>query len=139
MSRRTDRVASLIRDVVGELVQSKLSDPRVDPARTSITRVEVSEELTSAKVFISVMGTEAEARTTVRALQHAAGRLQERMMQKVRLRNTPVLSFHVDVSFKKTLETLNLISRATEEIREKEEARAAKEAEEKSNGAEQEG
>jgi ribosome-binding factor A len=123
MSRRTDRIASLIREIIGGLLLSKISDPRIDPARTSVTRVEVPEDFETAKVFISVIGTESEQRNALRALQHAAGRIQELMMRQMELRNTPVLRFALDVKFKKTLETLQMIDKAMAEIRQKEAAR----------------
>ena len=122
MNRRIERVGALIRNTVGELLLSKLSDPRVDPARTSITRVEVTEDFLAAKVFISVLGSEGEQTRTLEALRHAAGRLQELMMRQIRLRHTPVLMFEVDKQFKKTLATLNLIEQAMTEIRQKEQA-----------------
>ncbi len=120
MSRRTDRIGSLLRDTLGMLLLTKISDPRVDPARTSVTRVEVPADLLSAKVYISVMGSDADQRRTLRALQHAAGRLQELMMREIELRNTPRLSFELDVQYKKTLQTLALIQQASEELRRKE-------------------
>ena len=123
MSRRTERIASLIRDTVGMLLLTKLSDPRIDPARTSITRVEVPADLLSAKVYISVMGSEGDQRNTLRALQGAAGHIQELMMREIELRNTPILSFALDVQYKKSLQTLALIQQASEELRRKEELR----------------
>jgi ribosome-binding factor A len=120
MSRRTERIGSLIRDTLGMLLLTKISDPRIDPALTSITRVEVPADLLTAKVFISVMGSEADQRKTVRALQHAAGHIQELMMREIELRNTPRLSFELDVVYKKTLQTLALIQQASEELRQKE-------------------
>ena len=125
MSRRTERIASLIQDTVGQLLLSKLSDPRVDPALTSITHVEVPEDLLTAKIYISVIGTEAQQRRTLTALQHAAGHIQELLGREISLRNTPILSFSLDVTFKKTLETYLLISKAMEEIRQKDLAKAA--------------
>jgi ribosome-binding factor A len=128
MSRRTERIASLIQETVGQLLLSKLSDPRVDPALTSITHVEVPEDLLTAKIYISVIGTEAQQRRTLTALQHASGHIQELMAREITLRNTPILSFSLDVSFKKTLETYLLISKAMEEIRQKEAAKQAQDA-----------
>lgn len=125
MSRRTERVASLIRNTIGQLLLRQLNDPRVDPARTSITRVEVPEDLLTARIFVSVIGTEAQQRTTVQALRHAHGHIQELMMREIVLRNCPTLDFVLDKQFKKTLETLTLISQAMEEIRRKEEAATA--------------
>ncbi len=122
MSRRTERINNLIRNAVGRLLLRKLSDPRIDPAMTSITRVEVPQDLLTAKVFVSVIGTEAEQRRTMIALHHAAGHIQELLAKEIRLRHTPVLKFELDENFKKTLQTLQLIQQATEEIRQKEEA-----------------
>ncbi|MBS3733318.1 MAG: 30S ribosome-binding factor RbfA [Phycisphaerae bacterium] len=117
MSRRTERLNSLIRQVIGELMLSKLSDPRIDPARTAVTRVEVPEDLLTAKVYVSVMGSESEQRTTIRALRHAAGHIQELMRRQVRLRHTPVLRFEPDEQYKKTLETLAKIDEAMKDVR----------------------
>ena len=120
MSRRVQRVASLIRETLAQAVFSKLADPRIDPGRISITRVEVPEDLLTAKVFLSVIGTDAEQRNALRAMRHAAGHLQEMIGRKVRLRNTPRLSFEIDLRFKKTQETLDLIQQAMGEIHQKE-------------------
>ena len=128
MSRRTQRIESLIRDTIGMLLLTKIADPRIDPARTSVTRVEVPADLLSAKVYISVMGTEAEQRNALRALQHASGHIQQLMMREIELRNTPILTFELDVQYKKTIETLAVIQQAMEEIRRKEELRRKDEA-----------
>lgn len=112
----------MIQQTIGEIVLRRISDPRIDPARVSITRVEVTEDMTRAKVYCSTMGTEAEQRNALRALQHAAGRIQGMMMREISLRNTPVLQFVPDERFKKTLTTLALIQSAMEEIRQDEEA-----------------
>jgi len=123
MSRRTERVSSLIRDTIGSLLISKLSDPRIDPARTSVTKVEVPADLLTAKVYISVMGTEAEQRTTLRALQHAAGHIQELMAREISLRTTPRLSFEADVQFKKAIATQAILQQVSEELHRQDEQR----------------
>ena len=121
MTRRTDRIGNLIRNTLGELMLSKLADPRFDPARTSITRVEVPENLLTAKVYVSVLGDDTDARTALRALRHATGHLQGLMAQRITLRHTPRLEFLLDEKFAKTLETLHMIDVAMDEIRRKEE------------------
>ena len=124
MSRRTDRVDSLVRQTLGQVLLTKLSDPRIDPARTTITSVEVSEDMAAAKVHVSVLGTEADQRKALIALKHAAGRLQDLMMKKISLRQTPVLTFILDTEFKKALETLEIIDQAMDEIRSREQQQA---------------
>ena len=122
MSRRTERVGNLIRNTLGQLLLSKMADPRFDSARTSITRVEVPEDLLTARVYVSVTGSEEDQNKTIAALKHAVGYLQERLGREIRLRHTPKLTFEIDVKFKKTLETLSLIAEIAEERRVKEQA-----------------
>ena len=114
-----ERIGNLIRNTIGELLLSKISDPRIDPARTSVTRVEVADDLLTAKVYISVIGTEAQQRTTLAALRHAAGHIQELMMRQIELRLTPVLNFTLDAQFKKALKTLEILQKVSQELREK--------------------
>jgi ribosome-binding factor A len=120
-----------MRQILGQLLLTKLSDPRIDRARTSVTRVEVAEDLLTAKVYISVMGTEGQQNRSLQGLRHASGHIQELVMRQMSLRTTPVLSFVADTEFKKTLETLNIIQRVADEIQQKDQARlqAAREAE----------
>lgn len=125
MSRRTERVGNLLRNTLGTLLLAKLSDPRIDPAKVSITRVEVPEDLLTAKVFVSVAGGDrAEESRVIAALRHAAGYLQEKMMEQIQLRHTPRLRFQIDEQYKKTVRTLQVISEVSEELRLKEQARA---------------
>lgn len=119
MSRRTERVGNLIRNTLGPILLAKLSDPRFDPSTTSITRVEVPEDLLTAKVFVTIRGDEKRQNRTVSALRHAAGFLQARLARQTQLRHTPRLSFAVDTKYQKTMETLALISDVMEEIHEK--------------------
>lgn len=120
MNRRTQRVCSRIQEILGQILLAKLADPRIDPARLSITRVEMPDDLLTAKVYVSVIGTEARQNLAVQALRHAGGHLQELMMKQISLRHTPHLDFVVDKQFKQTLQTLQLIDQAMDEIRQKE-------------------
>ena len=122
MSRRTERVGKLIRNIIGQMLLSKLSDPRIDPARTSVMHVEVTDDFLTAKVYVSVIGTEPEQRRTLRALKSARGHIQELLGREITLRNTPVLEFLPDAKVKKTLQTLELISQAMSEIEEREQS-----------------
>ena len=122
-----------MREEIGRLLLAKLPDPRIEPALTSITRVEVQEDLLSAKVYVSVMGTEADQRRAVRALRHAAGHIQGLLMSRITLRHTPILDFQIDMRYKNTLQTLEIIDRAMDELRARSESPAA--ADDQSGGA----
>ncbi|MBT3198611.1 MAG: 30S ribosome-binding factor RbfA [Phycisphaerales bacterium] len=120
MTRRTQRVGSLVREALGRLLLSDLSDPRIDPARTSVVRVEVPEDLMTAKVFVSVLGDETLQRKTLRALKHATGHIQELLGRRLSLKHTPRLTFEFDKNFQSTLEIYRIIEDAMQEIRDKE-------------------
>lgn len=111
MSRRTDRVASLIRDLVADGIRDELSDPRIEPM-TSITRVEVSPDMSVAKIHVSVMAREAKRELTVEALQHAAGRLRSFIAPELSMRTAPRLMFYLDDSLRRSSQTMAAIDEA---------------------------
>ncbi|HUW82859.1 MAG TPA: 30S ribosome-binding factor RbfA [Phycisphaerae bacterium] len=115
MSRRQEKVASVVRRVVGEAIAQQLHDPRISPM-TSITRVEISGDLQFATVWVSVMGSEGEQRTTIAGLQHAQGRLQSLLSRALAIRQCPALRFKLDQSIKRGFETLRLIDQAMAEL-----------------------
>jgi ribosome-binding factor A len=115
MSRRTEKIASLIRRVVGEAIAHHLNDPRVSPL-ASVTQVKVTEDLQYADVWISVLGSEGEERTTLAGLQHASGYLQGLLARALAARQCPLLRFKLDPSIKKGFETLRLIDQAMAEL-----------------------
>ncbi|MBN1341379.1 MAG: 30S ribosome-binding factor RbfA [Phycisphaerae bacterium] len=119
MSRRTEKVASTIRQVLSQGIATKLSDPRISQF-TSITRVEVSGDLMNASVYISVMGSETDERTTMAGLQHARGFLQSLLAKALPTRHCPQLRFVADRGMKKQIETLALLDQISEERRQAE-------------------
>ena len=124
MSRRTERIGRAIQQGIGRILLTSLSDPRIEPARTSITRVRVQEDLLRAKVYVSVLGSDPQQRRGVEALNHAAGRVQALLRREIQLRQMPVLEFIADEQFKGTLRTWEIIREAMDEIRAKEQTQA---------------
>lgn len=121
MSRRTLRIASVVRLVVGDAILYKLQDPRISRF-ASVTGVKVAADLQVADVHVSVMGTPADGRRTVAGLQHAAGRIQAMLAQTLQARQCPRLRFHLDESLKKGMETMRLIDESMAEIRARQQA-----------------
>jgi ribosome-binding factor A len=117
MSRRTEKVASTIRQVLSQAIASKLSDPRISPL-ASITRVEVSGDLMHATVYVSVMGGDAAERRMMAGLQRARGYLQSLLAKTLTTRHCPQLRFTVDKGLKKQMETLELLDQISAELRE---------------------
>jgi len=108
MSHRKDRLSHVIRDVVSDAILNRVSDPRISEL-TSVTRVEMSPDLKIADVHVSVMGPDAEARTTLRGLKSARGMIQTRLARQLNIRQCPIIRFRLDDAFKGGLETLRQI------------------------------
>lgn len=118
VSRRTERVASLVRAILAEAIQNRLSDPRIEPL-TSITRVEISADLSVAHVYVSVMAEQRRRELTLRALRHAAGRLRSLVAHEITLRQTPQLEFRLDDSVQQSFRTVQQIDGLMEELGER--------------------
>jgi ribosome-binding factor A len=106
-SRRLEKAAEAIREVVSMAILTELNDPRIRDV--TVTHVEVSADLHYAKVFVSVMGDEARQKLTVRGLQSAAGFLQAKIAQKIEIRYTPKLSFVLDQGVKRSIEIARIL------------------------------
>jgi ribosome-binding factor A len=93
VSQRLEKVQTLARQVLGEAVQ-KLKDPRV--GFVTITAVRISADLQHARVFVSVMGSEAERDATMAGLRSATSYLRGELGRQVRLKHLPELTFELD-------------------------------------------
>lgn len=111
MSYRLERVAHAVRDVVSEAIAGHLSDPRIHRF-TSVTRVEMSRDLRLANVYVSIMGTETESRTTMKGLDSARGLIQGLLARRLDMRQCPSVRFHLDRGIKIAIETIKLIDEA---------------------------
>ena len=109
MSRRTERVNDLIRDELSDLLLREVRDPRLG-VLISITRVEVAPDLSNARVFVSVMGDEAEQDAAMKALNAAAAFFHRELKKRVELRRVPFLTFRLDTSIAKGAEVLSLLN-----------------------------
>lgn len=93
---RMRRVDEAMRAVLSEAISKDLQDPRV--GFVTVTGVKTSPDLRHARVYVSVLGDEAERSASLEGLQAAHGFLQGRIAQSLRLKHTPTLSFDYDES-----------------------------------------
>jgi ribosome-binding factor A len=90
------RVDEAMRAVLSEAISKDLQDPRV--GFVTVTGVKTSPDLRHARVYVSVLGDDAERAASLDGLQAAQGFLQARVAQSLRLKHTPALSFGYDES-----------------------------------------
>lgn len=111
--KRTERVAELIKQSLGQNLLTKIRDPRL--GFITVTHVEVSPDLEHAKVFYSVMGDDKVQKSTRVALERSRGFLQHELAMELKLRMTPLLSFHYDTSIEEGLKIEKIIRKLHEE------------------------
>ena len=109
MSRRTLKAAEAIRQVIGMAILTEIQDPRVEDV--TVVRVDVSGDMQTAKVYVSVMGDDAKQNLCLKGLKSCAGFLQSRIAKRIETRYVPHIQFILDQGVKNQL----LISKMLDE------------------------
>ena len=110
MSRRIDRINTLLRDEISRLLSLQIKDPRLRGV-ISITHVSTSGDLREAQVFLSVMGDPMTKQTALDGIRSASTFLRRELRQRISLRYTPFLNFELDESFEEADHILGLMDR----------------------------
>ena len=108
-SRRPDRVAEAIREEVATFLHEGVKDPRVSGIVT-VTGVDVTRDLRTARIFVSVLGDDATRASTMEGLASVAGGLRGRVGRALRLRVAPEISFKLDESIARAARIETLLS-----------------------------
>src|SRR5688572_15856796 len=100
MSTRTAKVEEMLRrEIAAALVRGELRDPRLgDPASISVTGVKVAPDLSSARVYVDVLGQWRDVALVLKGLNAGAGVLHHALRERIELRRTPSLRFERDDS-----------------------------------------
>jgi ribosome-binding factor A len=106
------RINEVLREVVGAAIAA-LGDPRI--GFVTVTSVETSPDLRTAKVFVSVLGSEEEREETLAGLRSSHGVLQAAIAAETRMKRTPTLSFHYDSTIEQGMRISQLLDDAEEE------------------------
>lgn len=93
-SDRMRRVDEAVRQVLSDAVVQDLQDPRI--GFVTITSVKTSSDLRHGRVYVSVLGDEAQRAATLAGLTSAHGALQRRLARDLRMKRTPTLEFLYD-------------------------------------------
>jgi ribosome-binding factor A len=131
-TRRQEKVARIVKEVVSDAITNHLSDPRIKGI-VSVTRVDMATDLRAAEVYLSIFENEpeepqddrqnrqADARKsrTLEAITHAKSRIQAMLADRLQAKFCPTLRFRTDDRFKKTLEIFKLIEQTACEAEER--------------------
>jgi ribosome-binding factor A len=93
VSRRTERLGEEVREEIARMI-GHLKDPRI--GFVTVTRVEIGTDLRQARVYVGVLGSEADRAKTLAGLKSSTGFMRRSLGQTLRLRHTPELAFVYD-------------------------------------------
>ncbi len=115
-NRRPERMAIEMKRMIAKVLQEEVKDPRLDFSSISITRIEVTNDLSHAKISVSVLGEEEKQKAAMKALQSAKGYIRTKLSHSIQVRHFPELEFILD----KSIEHGFRISSILKELEEKE-------------------
>ena len=120
--RRPERLAEQIKEEVSLIIAGEVEDPRV--GFVTVTDARLTPDLKHAKIYVSVLGTEAEVKESLAALKHAAGFIRTQLGAVLRMKRTPELHFVYDETTETAARIEELLSEEVEKARAREEALA---------------
>ena len=114
-SRRVERVASLIRREVSELLRAGIRDERVSHGLVSVTHVEVAGDLQHCRIFVSVFGSPTDRDQAMAGLQSATAFVKGELGRRLQMRRTPEVVFVLDQGIERGTSVLSLLNRLERE------------------------
>jgi ribosome-binding factor A len=108
MTARTDRIDELLRQEIGAILARDVQDPRI--GFVTVTDVETAPDLSTARVWVSVIGQPAERTETMRALERAMPFVRHELGSRIRLRRIPELHVRADDTAERGTRVLRLLA-----------------------------
>ncbi|MBM6828137.1 30S ribosome-binding factor RbfA [Anaerotignum lactatifermentans] len=116
---RISRVNDEIFKEISQIVRAELKDPRIG-AMTSVVRVDTTQDLKYCKVYVSVLGDEAQKESVMKGLKNAGGFIRHLIAERVNLRITPELIFKLDESAEYAVRMEQLMRQISQDREERE-------------------
>lgn len=117
--RRQERIAEEIKRVLS-MILKELKDPRFDFTSVSITRVDLTNDLSHARVNISVLGDEAKQEETIKIIKNAKGFIRSRLAEEIQLRHAPELDLRLDKSIEHGIKIASILDELSKGEKEQE-------------------
>lgn len=111
---RLQRIDEELKKLISGLISTEIKDPRIKDI-TSVNNVNISNDLSIAKVYISVLGSEDDMKSTIEGLESAKGFIRKRISDEIDLRITPDLRFIPDQSIEYSMHMQKLIEKVKED------------------------
>lgn len=108
MTQRTQRIDELLRQEIGQTLEHELADPGI--GFVTVTEVETAQDLSHARVWVSVIGTEDQRKESLAALRRATPFIRRGLGGKLSLRRVPELEFRMDETAERGTRVLKILS-----------------------------
>jgi len=118
-SRRVERVASMIRREISEMLIGGIKDERVSQGMVSVTNVEVAGDLQHCKIFVSIFGSDEDRSEAMAGLKSATPFVKGELGRRLKMRRTPDLLFVLDRGIERGTTVLGLLNQLQQERQEK--------------------
>ena len=115
MNRRIERLNSIIRRELSDLIRNEVRDPRVVGV-VSVTRVDTSSDLNYARVYVSVYGTLREKEDAIAGLGDASRFIRRQLRGRIETRQVPELRFTLDDTLDEGNEMLRLLDSLADQM-----------------------
>jgi ribosome-binding factor A len=115
VDHRNERLGELIKAEFGAILQRDLKDPRI--GFVSVMNVEVSNDYSHVKIFVSIMGDEEKKRQTMEGLESAKGFIRTELGHRIRLRHTPEVHLIADNSIEQGSRIFELLEEVKKDQR----------------------
>jgi ribosome-binding factor A len=122
-TRRQKQVAELLHQEISQLIQYRTQDPRL--GFVTVTDVEISPDLRQARVYVTVLGNDVDAQSTLDGLASASGYFRRELGQSLALRYVPQLSFQIDTSLEYGMHIDEILDSIKEEQNQQDEGNRA--------------
>ena len=114
---RVEKVQELMKQEVSKIILQELKDPRI--GFVTVTQVEATGDLRSAKIYVSLMGSEQQVRDCWEGLTSSLGFIRREIGKRIRLHFTPELSFQLDKSLDYSTHIQKLLNDINQQAAEK--------------------
>lgn len=118
MSKRLSRVEEATKEVLSEVIQREVKDPRI--GFVTISRVDVSPDLRHARVHYSVLGTDEEIKSTIEGLESSKGYMRSALGRHLRIKYLPEIDLVREDVSGDALRLSRLFKQVEEDMEEKE-------------------
>ena len=118
--RRQERMSVEIKRLISTIIRDSIKDPRIDFTTVSIIRVDVAQDISHARVYVSILGDDEKQQQTMQGLQKAKSFIRTELARELQIRHAPGVEFRLDKSIEHGLRISSLLDSLHESAEAKE-------------------